>query len=94
MEVIIISSDHCFNKPDPRMFTMALDQLKLSASQAVYVGDSCRATIYGAQQLVFTLFISTDNIILWIARLIANHKGLSIHLMSARLAVGLVDFRH
>ena len=32
MEVIIISSDHWFNKPDPRMFTMALDQLKLSAS--------------------------------------------------------------
>ena len=62
MEVIIISSDHCFNKPDPRMFTMALDQLKLSASQAVYVGDSLPRDIYGAQQAgIYAVYLNRQH---------------------------------
>ena len=62
MEVIIISSDHWFNKPDPRMFTMALDQLKLSASQAVYVGDSLPRDIFGAQQAgIYAVYLNRQH---------------------------------
>jgi putative hydrolase of the HAD superfamily len=62
MEVIIISSDHWFNKPDPRMFTMALDQLKLSASQTVYVGDSLPRDIFGAQQAgIYAVYLNRQH---------------------------------
>lgn len=50
LDVIIVSSDHGFHKPDPRMFTMAVDRLGIEPGQAVYVGDSLSRDISGAQR--------------------------------------------
>lgn len=48
-DVRIISSDYGFRKPDPRLFTMALDALGLSAGETVYVGDNAFRDVCGAR---------------------------------------------
>jgi len=50
LDIIIISSDYGFHKPDPRLFAMALEGLGVSAEQAVYIGDSIPRDICGAQK--------------------------------------------
>lgn len=45
---IVVSADHGINKPDARLFHIALDRLAVSASQAVHVGDSWSADVEGA----------------------------------------------
>ena len=45
---IVVSADHGINKPDARLFHIALDRLSVSAAQAVHVGDSWSADIEGA----------------------------------------------
>jgi HAD superfamily hydrolase (TIGR01549 family) len=45
---IIVSADHGFSKPDPRLFQQALNRLDVSASEAVHVGDNWNADIEGA----------------------------------------------
>lgn len=47
-DVIIVSSDHLFHKPDPRMFWMAVNRLGVTLNQALYVGDSYHRDIIGA----------------------------------------------
>jgi putative hydrolase of the HAD superfamily len=39
VDAVVISSEHGFQKPDTRMFTMALDLLGVEASDALMVGD-------------------------------------------------------
>lgn len=48
-EVIIVSSDHGFHKPDPRLFRLALEGLGVAPEQALYVGDSWRRDMLGAR---------------------------------------------
>lgn len=48
LDVIIVSSDHGFHKPDPRLFRMALERAGACVDQAVYVGDSVARDIEGA----------------------------------------------
>lgn len=50
-DAIIVSSDYGFHKPDPRMFTMALEKLDVAPEQALYVGDSWTRDILGAQSV-------------------------------------------
>jgi HAD superfamily hydrolase (TIGR01549 family) len=45
---IVVSHDIGILKPDPRIFETALNQLGVSASQSVYVGDSVKHDIQGA----------------------------------------------
>lgn len=45
---IVVSADHGINKPDARLFHIALDRLGVSPAQAVHVGDSWPADIEGA----------------------------------------------
>ena len=45
---IVVSADHGINKPDARLFHIALDRLGVSPAQAVHVGDSWSADIEGA----------------------------------------------
>lgn len=45
---IVVSADHGINKPDARLFHIALDRLSVRAAQAVHVGDSWSADIEGA----------------------------------------------
>ncbi len=46
-EVIIFSCDVGYLKPDPRIFKLALDKLKITPQNAVVVGDKIRTDILG-----------------------------------------------
>jgi putative hydrolase of the HAD superfamily len=48
---VIISGDFGYRKPDPRLFQMALDRLKIPPSEAVFIGNDCYRDIFGARQL-------------------------------------------
>ena len=48
-DALIVSGDHPFAKPDPRLFSVALDVSGVEASEAVHVGDSYANDVVGAQ---------------------------------------------
>lgn len=48
-EALIVSGDHPFSKPDPRLFQVALKKARVAADQAVHVGDSYASDVVGAQ---------------------------------------------
>jgi putative hydrolase of the HAD superfamily len=47
---IIVSGDYGYRKPDPRLFTAALQALAVRPDQAIYVGNDMYCDIFGAQQ--------------------------------------------
>ncbi len=49
LDTLVVSSDHGFMKPDPRLFHQALGRLGAAPAQAVYVGDSLEHDICGAR---------------------------------------------
>lgn len=49
MDVVVVSGDHGFRKPDRRLFHMALAGLDVPAAEAVYVGDHSFRDVCGAQ---------------------------------------------
>jgi FMN phosphatase YigB (HAD superfamily) len=48
---VVISEEHGWRKPHPRIFTDALDALKVSPTEALFVGDSPYDDIIGAHQV-------------------------------------------
>jgi len=58
---IIISADHGFRKPDPRLFEKALDQMGATATEVLFVGNDMYRDIYGARQLnIKTIFVKSN----------------------------------
>lgn len=51
---IVISGDHGFSKPDPRLFQIALDQMDVTSEHALFVGDNLHRDILGARQIGMT----------------------------------------
>ncbi len=51
MTVAVSSAEFGVMKPDPRIFQEALDQMQVSAAEAVMVGDSLPHDVLGARQL-------------------------------------------
>jgi putative hydrolase of the HAD superfamily len=49
MDVIVVSSDYGYRKPDPRLFYRALETLRVHPALAVYVGDNVGRDIWGAK---------------------------------------------
>lgn len=49
-ETIVISEVAGVRKPDPRIFSLALDRLGVDASSAAYVGDHPEADVLGARR--------------------------------------------
>ena len=49
VEVIVDSGCVGEDKPDPRIFRLALDAMGIEESEAVYVGDTARADVDGAR---------------------------------------------
>jgi putative hydrolase of the HAD superfamily len=47
---IVVSGDHGFRKPDPRLFQLALDGLGVPAEQTLYIGNDMHRDIYGARE--------------------------------------------
>ena len=58
---IVISGDHGFRKPDPRLFQFALDQLGVTGEHALFVGDNLHRDIIGARQLGMTTVLFNPN---------------------------------
>lgn len=48
-DVVVASSDHGYRKPDPRLFALALDALRVDPGDAVYVGDNPVRDVGGAR---------------------------------------------
>jgi putative hydrolase of the HAD superfamily len=51
---IIISGDHGYRKPDPRLFQLALDGMGVAAENAMHVGNDMYRDIYGAREAGLT----------------------------------------
>jgi len=51
---IVVSGDHGFRKPDPRLFRFALDGMGVAAENALYVGNDMRTDIFGAREAGMT----------------------------------------
>lgn len=49
--VVVISEDTGIQKPAPQIYQMALDQLGVTADQAVFIGDHPRNDIWGPHQV-------------------------------------------
>lgn len=49
VDVVVISEEVGFKKPDPRIFHMALDSLHCTAEEAVFIGDSEETDVRGAK---------------------------------------------
>jgi putative hydrolase of the HAD superfamily len=47
---IIVSGDHGFRKPDPRLFEYASEGLGVPAAQIAYIGNDMFRDVYGARQ--------------------------------------------
>lgn len=48
-DLILLSSDHGFRKPEPRYFRLALDSMGVRASETIYVGDNPQRDLVGAK---------------------------------------------
>lgn len=56
---IIVSGDHGYRKPDPRLFQKALDALQVRPEQALFFGNDLFHDIFGAQQVgMKAIFVS------------------------------------
>jgi putative hydrolase of the HAD superfamily len=51
---IVISGDHGYRKPDPRLFQFALDGMGVAAGNTMYVGNDMYRDIYGAREAGLT----------------------------------------
>src|ERR1700738_1437606 len=48
---IVVSGDHGYRKPDPRLFQLALDGMGIPAEKAPYGGNDMHRDIYGAREI-------------------------------------------
>jgi len=48
-DLILMSSDHGFRKPEPRYFALALDSMGIRPQDAVYVGDNACRDLVGSK---------------------------------------------
>jgi putative hydrolase of the HAD superfamily len=51
---IVVSGDHGYRKPDPRLFRRALTALDVVPEQALYVGNDMHRDVFGARQVGMT----------------------------------------
>jgi putative hydrolase of the HAD superfamily len=47
---IVVSGDHGYRKPDPRLFRLALDGMAVAPENTLYVGNDMYRDIYGARE--------------------------------------------
>jgi len=51
---VVVSGDHGYRKPDPRLFQLALDGMAVAAGNTLYVGNDMYRDIYGAREAGLT----------------------------------------
>jgi putative hydrolase of the HAD superfamily len=54
---IVVSGELGFRKPHPSTFREVLEALDVTAAEAVFVGDSLKADIYGAKRMGFKMVL-------------------------------------
>lgn len=61
-DLVLLSSDHGFRKPEPKYFRLALDSMGVRPADAVYVGDNPQRDLVGAKNagMKMVLVRSTD----------------------------------
>ena len=60
---VVISREVFVRKPDPRIFAMALDRLKVTTADAVFVGDTPKTDIAGAHAAgMKAIWLNRDNL--------------------------------
>ena len=47
----IVSGDHGFRKPDPRMYQMALERMNLKPEEVIFVGNDMYRDVFGAHEI-------------------------------------------
>jgi putative hydrolase of the HAD superfamily len=58
---VVISAEHGFRKPDPRLFKAALEGLTLTPQEVVFVGNDMHRDIFGASRLgIKTIFFASN----------------------------------
>lgn len=58
---VVISAEYGFRKPDPRLFQAALDGLRLSPGEVIFVGNDMHRDIFGATQIgIKTIFFASN----------------------------------
>jgi putative hydrolase of the HAD superfamily len=58
---VVVSGDHGYRKPDPRLFQIALDAMGVSPEHAIYVGNDMHRDIYGAREVGMTTVMFTSD---------------------------------
>lgn len=53
---VVLAQDHAVEKPDPRLFAIALEQAGCAQDELLHVGDSLENDIWGAQRAGITAF--------------------------------------
>jgi len=58
---VIVSADHGFRKPDPRLIEKALDLMGVTSSEVLFVGNDMYRDIHGASRLnIKTIFVRSN----------------------------------
>lgn len=58
---VVISGDHKYRKPDPRLFEKALEHMKLKPAQVIYVGNDMYRDIHGANRAgMKTIYVDSN----------------------------------
>jgi putative hydrolase of the HAD superfamily len=58
---IVISSDHGFRKPDPRLFQAALDRVGAKSEESLFVGNDMYRDVFGAARMgMKTVFLVSN----------------------------------
>jgi HAD superfamily hydrolase (TIGR01549 family) len=72
-DLMVCSRDLGVRKPNPKIFEIVLNRIGVKANEAVHVGDSVEADMYGAQNAGITgVWIKTEDQPLWIGRAISS----------------------
>jgi len=58
---IVISSDHGFRKPDPRLFQTALDGIGAGPEEVLFVGNDMYRDVFGAKRIGIKTVFFTSN---------------------------------
>ncbi len=61
MECIVMSSAVGFRKPDPRIFSIALQKMGVAAAETCYVGDTISRDVLGARNAHLGLVVRLNN---------------------------------
>jgi len=61
-DVMIFSDEVGIRKPDPRIFHLAAEKLKIKPSEMVHVGDNLKTDVWGAKNAGFkAIYLSSDS---------------------------------